>query len=196
MTWFPRTALPFDFSSLLPVPQDKILFPFDRKKIWANQSLRHASFLRWHRRREPAVPPPSVRLSGMSIATRSASTILRLLVTRETDPVAPTHKVYDYIAPVPSIPSAQGSRGRSLDYDPHLDPQLVPKAAVRVRLVPGSTFCSFTGWVSQGWKISVNTPRIRSWYELAPSRPGAIAASSETVSARFSRGTRPWPTLC
>src|SRR5229473_8620280 len=42
------------------------------------------------------------------------------LVTPETDPVAPTHKVYDYIAPVPSLKSKQ-----ELDYDPHLDPQLV-----------------------------------------------------------------------
>ena len=25
------------------------------------------------------------------------------LVTPETDPVAPTHKVYDYVAPVPSV---------------------------------------------------------------------------------------------
>jgi len=42
------------------------------------------------------------------------------LVTPETDPVAPTHKVYDYIAPVPSVKPRQ-----ELDYDPHLDPQLV-----------------------------------------------------------------------
>ena len=42
------------------------------------------------------------------------------LVTPETDPVAPTHKTYDYIAPVPSARPRQ-----ELDYDPHLDPQLV-----------------------------------------------------------------------
>src|SRR5579859_4443378 len=42
------------------------------------------------------------------------------LVTPETDPVAPTHKVYDYVAPVPSVKPRQ-----ELDYDPHLDPQLV-----------------------------------------------------------------------
>jgi len=42
------------------------------------------------------------------------------LVTPETDPVAPTHKTYDYITPVPSVKPKQG-----LDYDPHLDPQLV-----------------------------------------------------------------------
>src|SRR5580698_1404681 len=42
------------------------------------------------------------------------------LVTPETDPVAPTHKVYDYIATVPSVKPRQ-----ELDYDPHLDPQLV-----------------------------------------------------------------------
>lgn len=42
------------------------------------------------------------------------------LVTPETDPIAPTHKVYDYIAPVPSVKPRQ-----ELDYDPHLDPQLV-----------------------------------------------------------------------
>src|SRR6266436_9017206 len=42
------------------------------------------------------------------------------LVTPETDPVAPAHKTYDYIAPVPSAKPRQ-----ELDYDPHLDPQLV-----------------------------------------------------------------------
>jgi adenine-specific DNA-methyltransferase len=42
------------------------------------------------------------------------------LVTPETDPVAPTHKTYDYPAPVPSVKPRQ-----ELDYDPHLDPQLV-----------------------------------------------------------------------
>jgi len=42
------------------------------------------------------------------------------LVTPETDPVAPTHKIYDYVAPVPSVRPRQ-----ELDYDPHLDPQLV-----------------------------------------------------------------------
>ncbi|MBZ5667246.1 MAG: site-specific DNA-methyltransferase, partial [Acidobacteriia bacterium] len=42
------------------------------------------------------------------------------LVTPETDPVAPTHKTYDYVTPVPSVKSRQ-----ELDYDPHLDPQLV-----------------------------------------------------------------------
>jgi adenine-specific DNA-methyltransferase len=42
------------------------------------------------------------------------------LVTPETDPVAPSHKSYDYVAPVPSVKPKQ-----ELDYDPHLDPQLV-----------------------------------------------------------------------
>ena len=42
------------------------------------------------------------------------------LVTPETDPPLPTHKVYDYIEPVPSV-----KPGKELDYDPHLDPQLV-----------------------------------------------------------------------
>jgi adenine-specific DNA-methyltransferase len=42
------------------------------------------------------------------------------LVTPETDPVVPTHKTYDYITPVPSVKPRQ-----ELDYDPHLDPQLV-----------------------------------------------------------------------
>jgi adenine-specific DNA-methyltransferase len=42
------------------------------------------------------------------------------LVTAETDPPLPTHKTYDYIAPVPSVKPRQ-----ELDYDPHLDPQLV-----------------------------------------------------------------------
>lgn len=42
------------------------------------------------------------------------------LVTPETDPVAPTHKTYDYLTPVPSVKPHQ-----KLDYDQHLDPQLV-----------------------------------------------------------------------
>jgi adenine-specific DNA-methyltransferase len=42
------------------------------------------------------------------------------LVTPETDPVTPTHKTYDYVTPVPSVKPRQ-----ELDYDPHLDPQLV-----------------------------------------------------------------------
>src|SRR6266704_460338 len=42
------------------------------------------------------------------------------LVTPETDPPLPTHKVYDYIEPVPTVKPA-----KELDYDPHLDPQLV-----------------------------------------------------------------------
>ena len=42
------------------------------------------------------------------------------LVTPETDPPLPTHKVYDYIQPVPTV-----KPGKDLDYDPHLDPQLV-----------------------------------------------------------------------
>src|SRR5437667_1618218 len=42
------------------------------------------------------------------------------LVTAATDPPLPTRKTYDYIAPVPSVKPRQ-----ELDYDPHLDPQLV-----------------------------------------------------------------------
>src|SRR5260370_15214510 len=42
------------------------------------------------------------------------------LVTPETDPVAPTHKIYASIRTVPSVKPRQ-----ELDYDPHLDPQLV-----------------------------------------------------------------------
>jgi adenine-specific DNA-methyltransferase len=42
------------------------------------------------------------------------------LVTPETDPVTPTHKVYDYVQPVPTV-----RPGKELEYDPHLDPQLV-----------------------------------------------------------------------
>jgi len=42
------------------------------------------------------------------------------LVTPETDPPLSTHKVYDYIDPVPSM-----KPGKDLDYDPHLGPQLV-----------------------------------------------------------------------
>jgi adenine-specific DNA-methyltransferase len=42
------------------------------------------------------------------------------LVTPETDPPLPTHKIYEYIPPVPTV-----KPGKDLDYDPHLDPQLV-----------------------------------------------------------------------
>src|SRR5438132_2819359 len=42
------------------------------------------------------------------------------LVTAKTDPPLLTHKTYDYLAPVPSVKPR-----RELDYDPHLDPQLV-----------------------------------------------------------------------
>src|SRR5262245_42737111 len=42
------------------------------------------------------------------------------LVTQETDPPVPTHKTYEYVASVPAVKS-----GQNLDYDPHLDPQLV-----------------------------------------------------------------------
>lgn len=42
------------------------------------------------------------------------------LVTPETDPPLPTHKVYDYVQPVPDVKPRQ-----ELSYDPHLDPQLV-----------------------------------------------------------------------
>ena len=42
------------------------------------------------------------------------------LVTPETDPVATRVNKYDYVTPVPSANPKQ-----ELDYDPHLDPQLV-----------------------------------------------------------------------
>jgi adenine-specific DNA-methyltransferase len=42
------------------------------------------------------------------------------LVTPETDPPLPTEKSYNYKSPVPSV-----KPGKDLDYDPHLDPQLV-----------------------------------------------------------------------
>src|SRR5260370_166850 len=42
------------------------------------------------------------------------------LVTPETDPVAPRDKIYDYVWIVPSVKPRE-----RLDYDPHLDPQLV-----------------------------------------------------------------------
>lgn len=42
------------------------------------------------------------------------------LVTPETDPPLTTQQTYDYIQPVPSV-----KLGKDLDYDPHLDPQLV-----------------------------------------------------------------------
>ena len=47
------------------------------------------------------------------------------LVTPETDPPLPTHKVYDYVTPVPSVPVGRAPSPAKLDYDPHLDPQLV-----------------------------------------------------------------------
>lgn len=42
------------------------------------------------------------------------------LVNPDTEPPIPTHKTYDYVQPVPSV-----KPGKDLDYDPHLDPQLV-----------------------------------------------------------------------
>src|SRR5579864_4107960 len=42
------------------------------------------------------------------------------LVTPLTDPPTPTHRTYDHHPPVPSV-----KPGKQLDYDPHLDPQLV-----------------------------------------------------------------------
>ncbi len=42
------------------------------------------------------------------------------LVTPETDPPLPTHRVYDYVQPVPAV-----KPGKDFDYDPHLDPQLI-----------------------------------------------------------------------
>jgi adenine-specific DNA-methyltransferase len=42
------------------------------------------------------------------------------LVTSDTDPPVPTHKAYEYAQPVPTV-----KPGKNLDYDPHLDPQLV-----------------------------------------------------------------------
>ncbi len=42
------------------------------------------------------------------------------LVTPQTDPLAPTQKSYEYEKPVPSVRS-----GKELDYDSHLEPQLV-----------------------------------------------------------------------
>jgi len=47
------------------------------------------------------------------------------LVTPETDPPLPTHKTYDYVTPVPSVPVGRAPSPAKLDYDPHLDPQLV-----------------------------------------------------------------------
>src|SRR4051812_16664406 len=50
------------------------------------------------------------------------------LVTAETDPPLPTHKTYEYVRPVPSVPRegrAPSSAKPPYDYDPHLDPQLV-----------------------------------------------------------------------
>jgi hypothetical protein len=44
-------------------------------------------------------------------------------VAAETDPPLPTHKTYDYVAPLPSVKPRQ-----ELDYDPHLDPPVVPFA--------------------------------------------------------------------
>src|SRR5882724_5061868 len=53
------------------------------------------------------------------------------LVTQETDPPLPTHKTYEYVQPVPSVGrtrperESKGPSPAALDYDPHLDPQLV-----------------------------------------------------------------------
>ncbi len=49
------------------------------------------------------------------------------LVTPETDPPLPTHKTYGYATPVPSVPRsrAEAPAPQDLDYDAHLDPQLV-----------------------------------------------------------------------
>jgi adenine-specific DNA-methyltransferase len=53
------------------------------------------------------------------------------LVTQETDPPLPTHKTYEYVTPVPSVPVGRTeqrtgvSAPHEYDYDPHLDPQLV-----------------------------------------------------------------------
>src|SRR5215470_10813280 len=48
------------------------------------------------------------------------------LVTPETDPPLPTHKTYDYVMPVPSVPMGRSEVAqKKCDYDPHLDPQLV-----------------------------------------------------------------------
>jgi hypothetical protein len=97
------------------------------------------------------------------------------LVTPETDPVAPTHKTYDYVAPVPSVKPRQ-----ELDYDPHLDPQLVwagkkeHTARLRCRrspctcmsgsiLTPSSTPCgSATALVLAGSAIALRAPGRKS----------------------------------
>ncbi len=42
------------------------------------------------------------------------------LVTPQTDPDAPSRKLYGYHQPVPTV-----GPGEDLDYDPHLDPQLI-----------------------------------------------------------------------
>ena len=55
------------------------------------------------------------------------------LVTPETDPVAPTHKTYDHVGPVPSVKPRQ-----ELDYDLHLDPQLVWAGQEGAHLVRGT----------------------------------------------------------
>jgi adenine-specific DNA-methyltransferase len=49
------------------------------------------------------------------------------LVTPQSDPLLPTHKSYDYVTPVPSVPTGRTgvSAPHEYDYDPHLDPQLV-----------------------------------------------------------------------
>jgi adenine-specific DNA-methyltransferase len=47
------------------------------------------------------------------------------LVSPETDPPLPTRKTYGYVTPVPSVPVGRAPSPPALDYDPHLDPQLV-----------------------------------------------------------------------
>ena len=62
------------------------------------------------------------------------------LVTAQTDPPVPTHKTYGYAQPVPSVSPRQ-----QIDYDPHLDPQLVwgwEEGAHIFRCVHGFATCA------------------------------------------------------
>ncbi|HEY3770620.1 MAG TPA: DNA methyltransferase [Candidatus Angelobacter sp.] len=73
------------------------------------------------RKKEPSAPPRKRPIERYEHTDKKRINNPPVgLVTPETDPVAPSHKSYDYVAPVPSVKPKQ-----ELDYDPHLDPQLV-----------------------------------------------------------------------
>jgi adenine-specific DNA-methyltransferase len=73
------------------------------------------------RKKEPSAPPRKRPIERYEHTDKKRINNPPVgLVTPETDSVAPSHKIYDYVDPVPSVKPRQ-----QLDYDPHLDPQLV-----------------------------------------------------------------------